>query len=117
MTKLPIFLLLSLSVGHAPMEAQAESTAQTEHRCAADAIKQAMALLVFHSGADTNVGVEQTAKQLPPLRNPVDRRQWFDVLEVQGYVYRAEYQMRLIYARVPGKCALMGQEIIELSRL
>jgi hypothetical protein len=49
------------------------------------------------------------------LRNPADRRQQFDVLEVQGYVYRASYQMRLIYARIPGKCVLMGQEILERS--
>jgi hypothetical protein len=89
--------------------------AQQQHRCAADAIKQAKALLIFHHGAEVNVGVGETVKVLPPLRNPVNRRQFFDVLEVRGYVYRANYQMRLIYAQIPGACALMGQEILERS--
>jgi hypothetical protein len=89
--------------------------AQPTHRCSADAIKQAKALLIFHTGADVNVSVENTFKVLVPLRNPVNRRQYFDVLEVHGYVYRANYQMRLIYAQIPGTCALMGQEIIERS--
>ncbi len=96
-------LLLLSACGHA----------QQQHRCAAEAVKQARALLIFHNGADVNVGVDDTAKVLPPLRNPVNPRQLFDVLEVRGYVYRANYQMRLIYARVPGTCALMGQEILE----
>jgi hypothetical protein len=99
-----VMLLLS-ACGHA----------QQQHRCAADAVKQAKALLIFHNGADVNVGVDETVKVLPPLRNPVNRRQFFDVLEVRGYVYRANYQMRLIYAQIPGACALMGQEILERS--
>lgn len=86
---------------------------QHMHRCAAEAIKQAKALLIFHNGADVNVGVDDTAKVLPPLRNPVNRRQFFDVLEVRGYVYRANYQMRLIYAQGQSECVLMGQEILE----
>lgn len=114
MTKMTGTLLL-LALG--ALQSPADVHAAPAHRCAADAIKRALALLVFHSGGDSNVGVEQAVQVRPPLRNPVDRRQLFDVLEVQGYVYRADYQMRLIYARVPGTCALMGQEIIELSRL
>jgi hypothetical protein len=86
---------------------------QPTHRCAQDAIKQAKALLIFHAGGEVNVGVDDQVKVLAPLRNPVNRRQFFDVLEVRGYVYRANYQMRLIYAQVPGACALMGQEILE----
>jgi len=89
--------------------------AQQTHPCAADAVKQAKALLIFHTSADVNVGIDDTVRMLPPLRNPVNRRQFFDVLEVRGYVYRANYQMRLIYAQIPGSCALMGQEILERS--
>lgn len=88
---------------------------QPTHRCAEDAIKQARALLAFHAGDTANVGVEESVRVLPALRNPVNRRQFFDVLEVRGFVYRANYQMRLIYAQVPGVCALMGQEILERS--
>ena len=54
---------------------------------------------------------------MPPLRNPVNLRQRFDVLEVRGYVYKANYQMRLVYAQIPGACALMGQEILERASL
>ena len=98
-----ITLLLLSSVVHA----------QQTHHCSADAIKQAKALLIFHTGTDVNVSVDDTFKVLTPLRNPVNRRQYFDVLEVHGHVYRANYQMRLIYAQIPSTCALMGQEIIE----
>lgn len=93
----------------------ATTLAHGQHRCAADALKQARALLIFHAGGETNVDVEEIVKVLPALRNPVNRRQFFDVLEVRGHVYRANYQMRLVYAQVPGTCALMGQEILERS--
>jgi hypothetical protein len=33
----------------------------------------------------------------------------FDVLEVLGHIYKADYRMRLIYAQIKGSCALMGQ--------
>ena len=85
------------------------------HPCSAHAIQQAKALLVFHSGAAANLGVDDSCKLLAPLRNPVNPQQSFDVLEVQGYVYRANYSMRLIYAQIPGACTLIGQEIIERS--
>lgn len=109
--KTPILLALLLS----GMLAQAESA----HPCAADALKQAKLLLLFHSGADVqaDAGVEDSVRVLSPFRNPANRRQLFDVLEVQGYVYRANYQMRIIYSRIPGNCVLMGQEIIERSSL
>ena len=100
---------LMLALAHAPAHAQ------PLHRCAAEAVKQARALLIFHNGGETNVDVEEQIRVMPPLRNPVNRQQWFDVLEVRGYVYRATYQMRLIYARIPDACALMGQEILERS--
>lgn len=96
-------LLLSCTLAHG------------QHRCAVDAIRQAKALLVFHVGNELNASVDETVKVLPALRNPVNRRQFFDVLEVRGHVYRANYQMRMVYAQIPGTCALMGQEILERS--
>ena len=39
----------------------------------------------------------------------------FDVLEIEGYIYKGIYRMRFIYAQSPGSCTPMGQEIIELS--
>jgi len=89
--------------------------AQQTHPCAAPAIKQARALLLFHHGSDVNVGVDDTVKLLAPLRNPVNARQFFDVLEVRGHVYRTTYQIRLIYVQNSRSCLLMGQEILERS--
>src|SRR5262245_29842119 len=105
--KLPMLFALLVTT---PLVHAADS-----HRCSADAINRAKALLIFHTSAAENVSVESTISVLAPLRNPVNRRQYFDVLEVHGYVYRANYQMRLIYAQIPGTCALMGQEIVERS--
>ena len=85
------------------------------HPCSAHAIQQARALLVFHSGAAANLGVDDSCKLLAPLGNTVNPQQSFDVLEVHGYVYRANYRMRMIYAQIPGTCTLIGQEIIERS--
>lgn len=89
--------------------------AEQGHRCSMDAVKRAEALLLFHAGTTENVSVEDTVRVLAPLRNPVNPRQYFDVLEVHGYVYRAAYRMRLIYAQIPSTCVLMGQEILERS--
>lgn len=103
------FLIFGLS-------AQAEAA----HPCAADAVKKAKLLLLFHtSDVDTRdqTSVEDSVKVLAPLRNPGNRQQLFDVLQVEGHVYRANFQIRLIYARLPGECALMGQEIIDRSSL
>ncbi len=40
----------------------------------------------------------------------------FDVLQVDGAVYKGNYRMRRIYAQIPGTCALMGQEILETGQ-
>ena len=53
---------------------------------------------------------------LPPLK-ALRGNGRLDVLEVWGYIYKAEYRMRFIYIQSKDKnsCALMGQEIIENS--
>lgn len=86
---------------------------QSGHRCAAEATKQAQLLLNFHTDAGERVGIDSNIRVLPPIRNPVNRNQQFDVLEVQGFVYKAKYRMRVIYAQLPGTCLLMGQEVLE----
>jgi hypothetical protein len=88
-----------------------------EHRCAAEAREQARKLLVFHTEADRNVGIDDAVVQLPSIANPAAKKQRFDVLEVRGYVYKADYRIRLLYAQVPGPCVLMGQEILEHAKL
>ena len=91
--------------------------AQAPHRCSAAALEQAGKLLTFHFGPDKRIEIAKSAKQLPALRNPANRRQLFDVLEVWGTIYKSQYRMRFIYARIPGDCVLMGQEILEYASL
>jgi hypothetical protein len=91
--------------------------AEPVHPCAAAATKQAARLLEFHSGPDDRMGVEKTVKVLSPIKNPVNKKQTFDVLEVWGNIYKGRYRMHLIYARIGNDCLLMGQEIIEFASL
>lgn len=93
------------------------STAAAEHRCASDARARAEKLLAFHMDDDSRLDIDDVTKTLAPLRNPSDVKQKFDVIEVTGYVYKATYRMRLIYAQLPGECVLVGQEILEMTSL
>ena len=93
------------------------ATGAAEHHCLEDARKQATKLLEFHFGPDDHMSIDESVTVLTPLRNPVDKEQQFDVLEVWGYIYKGRYRMRLIYAQIPSECVLMGQEILEHARL
>ncbi len=90
--------------------------ASLAHPCDADAIKRAMPLLKLHFDADElqNAGVDDAVKQLPSIK-ALKGKGRFDVLEVWGHIYKADYRMRFIYAQIPGSCVLMGQEILEAS--
>ncbi len=92
-------------------------SSNTPHQCAEVATEQAKKLLEFHFGLDARIGIAPSVKVLAPIRNPADKAQQFDVLEVWGYVYKGQYRMRFLYAQLPGECLLMGQEILEFSRL
>jgi hypothetical protein len=88
------------------------------HACAADAMKRAPALLKYHlPDAGHPFGFSPKAEQVPPINNPVVPTQQFDVLQVWGFVYKAKYRLRFIYAQLPGSCVLMGQEVLEYARL
>jgi hypothetical protein len=91
--------------------------AAPDHPCAAAATKQAQRLLAFHFGPDDRIEIDQGVKVLAPIRNPANKKQWFDVLEVWGNVYKGQYRMYFIYARMKGDCVLMGQEILEHASL
>lgn len=93
------------------------AAAQPGHRCAPSARAQAAKLLAFHFSEADRVEIADAVKTLAPIRNPADRRQRFDVLEVWGYVEKGQYRMRFLYARLPGECVLMGQEILEYAAL
>ena len=91
--------------------------AASPHPCAPAASRQALQLLKFHAAPDDRPEIDKAVSALPPLRNPANKAQAFDVLEVWGYIYKAQYRMRLIYAQLPGDCVLMGQEILEYAKL
>jgi hypothetical protein len=112
---LGIALALSLV---AMAEAQSPPAAPPQpHRCSTAAIEQAQKLLTFHFGPDGRIEIDKSVKVLAPVRNPANRAQRFDVLEVWGHIYKGDYRMRLIYARLPNECVLMGQEVLEYASL
>ncbi|MGF6228053.1 hypothetical protein QFZ27_002008 [Inquilinus ginsengisoli] len=89
--------------------------AQTPHPCAGDAVEHARKLLAFHFDEDTpDVSVDDAVKSVGTVK-ALRGEGRFDVLEVWGFIYKAEYRMHFLYAQIPGTCALMGQEILEAS--
>jgi hypothetical protein len=104
-----------LALAAALTAAAAAASPAMGHPCDDDALARAVPLLRFHyEDSQTEVYVEPPVKQLPSLK-ALKGNGKFDVLEVWGYIYKAEYRMRFIYAQIPGSCLLMGQEIIEAS--
>jgi hypothetical protein len=91
--------------------------AEPAHHCSSAATEQAKKLLAFHFGPDNRIEIDKSVKELAPIHNPANWKQLFDVLEVWGYIYKGQYRMRFIYARLPGECILMGQEILEYAGL
>ncbi len=91
--------------------------AEPTHHCSSAATEQAKKLLAFHFGPDQRIEIDKSVKKLAPIRNPANRKQLLDVLEVWGYIHKGQYRMRFIYARLPGECVLMGQEIMEYADL
>ena len=91
--------------------------AQTPHPCAFEAGKQAQRLLSFYiNDKDERINIDKKVAVLSPIRNPGNKTQSFDVLEVWGSVYKARYRMRFLYAQMEN-CVLMGEEIMELASL
>jgi len=93
------------------------ASAQQVHSCASAATEQAQKLLAFHFGPDGRIEIDKAVKVLAPIRNPANRAQRLDVLEVWGHIYKGQYRMRFIYAQSPKECVLMGQEVLEYASL
>ena len=73
-------------------------------------------LLALHTDAtdDPSSGsIGDDVRELKPVKALAGKGR-FDVLELEGYVYKATYRMHFIYAQMEG-CVLMGQEIIEVA--
>lgn len=89
-----------------------------EHPCAADARTQAPKLLAFHFGPDERIAVDTSVKVLSPIRNPANKSQRLEVLEIWGAIYKGRYRMRFLFGRLAaGECVLVGQEILEHTKL
>lgn len=103
------------------------------HLCAADAWDRAGELLRHHYDSDhirlapqpgerketddadmDTWSISDEVKVVEPVSALVGKGK-FDVLEVYGFIYKASYRMRFLYAQIPETCALMGQEILEES--
>ena len=108
-----VVALCSMTSAAAP--AQQAALQPTPHHCSDAAIEQAPKLLAFHFGPDSRIEIDKTAKVLAPIRNPANRAQRLDVLEVWGHIYKGQYRMRFIYARSPKECVLVGQEVLEYA--
>ena len=87
--------------------------ASTAHPCASDAFKRAVKLLALQAESDQPGSIGKSVAVMKAVRNPANNKQKFDVLAISGFVYKAEYRMRFLYAQIPGQCALVGQEILE----
>lgn len=90
--------------------------ALAQHPCAKDAIEKAKPLLELHHGEKLEGfgTIDDKVKVLPAIK-ALKGNGRLDVLEVWGYIYKAEYRMRFIYVQSKHGCGLMGQEIIENS--
>jgi hypothetical protein len=108
---------IAAALGAMIFAALSPASAQPPHHCSSAASEQAQKLLVFHFGPDGRIEIDRAVKVLAPIRNPANRAQRLDVLEVWGHIYKGEYRMRFIYAQSSKDCVLIGQEILEFASL
>jgi hypothetical protein len=106
--RLPTVLVLLVAGTPAPAAADI-------HPCVADATEQALKLLRFHTGGDERAEVFKERARSVGTVKALRGKGRFDVIEVPGGVYKADYRVRLIYARIGDQCLLMGQEVLEES--
>jgi hypothetical protein len=84
------------------------------HPCQDRALVQAEKLLTFHFGYDDRIFIDPEIVQLSDIKNPAGK-DYYDVLEVWGYIYKGRYRMTFTYAQGVSGCLLMGQRILEYA--
>ncbi len=87
--------------------------ARQVHACADAARATALQLLRLHSDNDERAAIEGPVKKAAKVRAPKGKGK-LDVLEVKGFVYKAEYRIRVLYLPAQG-CARVGFELIEVG--
>ncbi len=110
---------LTAALALAISASSAQAAKGAAHVCAADARAKALALLRLHGELDASNGSPEGAiDEKVVVRAPVRAlkgKGLLDVLEVNGYIYKATYRIRMIYVVSFGQCALLGQEILEVA--
>jgi hypothetical protein len=96
---------------------QAVSASAGNH-CADDVKSRATSLLTLHFNdgreGEVNLQIDDKITKIEPVA-ALKGDGKFDVFEVYGYIYKATYRMRFIYAQIADSCVLMGQELIEVA--
>lgn len=80
--------------------------------CSDAARATALSLLKLHSEGDDRASVDSKVRLARPVRAPKGKGR-LTVLEVTGFVYKAEYRIRVLY--LPKGCARVGVELIEVG--
>jgi hypothetical protein len=113
--RLPLAATLVLPALVQIVAAAPASATSPGHPCTAEAAEQALKLLRFHTDGDERAAVfKERARHIGTVK-ALRGTSRFDVIEVPGGVYKADYRLRLIYARIGDRCVLMGQEVLEES--
>lgn len=102
------FLLFAISFPSLATEQKSTLTCKTQ------ALSDAKKLLAFYGDNDDRANIDPDVTPLAKIQNPENKAQYFDVLQVWGYIYKGKYRMRLIYFK---DCTLMGEEILEYANL
>lgn len=82
--------------------------------CKQDALNASQKLLAFYRDNDDLIAIDDKVTPLAKIKNPANAKQFFDVLETWGYIYKGKYRMRLLFS---SDCTLMGEEILEYASL
>ncbi|KEA53418.1 hypothetical protein DT73_08660 [Mangrovibacter sp. MFB070] len=105
-----IITLLLLTISFSSLAKEQESALT----CKTQALSEAKKLLAFYSEDDDRANIDSDVTPLAKIQNPENKSQYFDVLQVWGYIYKGKYRMRFIYFN---DCTLMGEEILEYANL
>jgi hypothetical protein len=93
------------------------STALANKKCSDQALNQAMKILIFH----TNTGdefikeIDSSSIKYKTIKNPLNPKQIFQVIEIRGSMEKMEYRIQLTYFPVGGLCVLVGEEILQIA--
>lgn len=113
------FVVLAASVAWAPAASARKMIPESRpnpagkvHACADAARATALQLLRLHSDNDDRAAVQRDIRKVAGVRAPKGKGR-LDVLEVRGFVYKAEYRIRVLY--LPQGCARVGFELVEVG--